>query len=268
MQNINLGKYKRLFTFGCSFTSYRWPTWADILASEMPGVDYYNFGHCGAGNMLIQCKISEANVRYKFDENDLIIVMWTTMCREDHFVRGHWLHTGNIFTQGDYDDAFVHKFADTTGYLVRDMALITMATEFLKKLPSKGITLASVPYDEQQNLEDPLVHAVLDLYKDTIKATPPDLFEFEMDRIWEHGHCYYTAAHCPNKNDVFADYHPNPLRYYNYLKKLGFRLTDKSLDYASEATKQLHSTKTVTEMAEVFSYLLPSQTRPLLGIDV
>ena len=24
----------RIFTFGCSFTQYHWPTWADILINE------------------------------------------------------------------------------------------------------------------------------------------------------------------------------------------------------------------------------------------
>ena len=28
-------KYKRFFTFGCSFTCYMWPTWADIISKEM-----------------------------------------------------------------------------------------------------------------------------------------------------------------------------------------------------------------------------------------
>lgn len=32
----------RLFTFGCSFTKFFWPTWADILGQEF---DYYeNWG--------------------------------------------------------------------------------------------------------------------------------------------------------------------------------------------------------------------------------
>ena len=36
----------RLFTFGCSFTQYWWPTWADILGYQH---DFYeNWGRCGA----------------------------------------------------------------------------------------------------------------------------------------------------------------------------------------------------------------------------
>ena len=41
----------RLFTFGCSFTNYRWSSWADCLAPEF---DYFeNWGQAGGGNHYI-----------------------------------------------------------------------------------------------------------------------------------------------------------------------------------------------------------------------
>jgi len=41
----------RLFTFGCSYTNYRWSTWADCLAPEF---DYFeNWGQSGGGNHYI-----------------------------------------------------------------------------------------------------------------------------------------------------------------------------------------------------------------------
>ena len=39
-----------LYTFGCSFTKYVWPTWADLLLSQ---VDGENWGMCGGGNKFI-----------------------------------------------------------------------------------------------------------------------------------------------------------------------------------------------------------------------
>jgi hypothetical protein len=45
------GVMSRLFTFGCSFTNYRWSTWADCLAPEF---DYFeNWGQSGGGNHYI-----------------------------------------------------------------------------------------------------------------------------------------------------------------------------------------------------------------------
>ena len=49
----------RIFTFGCSFTQYCWPTWADMLLYENSGK---NYGISGGGfdqilSNLIQCDI-------------------------------------------------------------------------------------------------------------------------------------------------------------------------------------------------------------------
>ena len=44
-------KFKRAFVFGCSFTQYYWPTWADILGREFN--KFENWGQCGGGNQFI-----------------------------------------------------------------------------------------------------------------------------------------------------------------------------------------------------------------------
>ena len=214
--------------------------------------------------MLIQCKITEANTRYKFNEDDLIIVMWTTMCREDHYVRGNWLHTGNIFTQTDYDETFVRKFADTTGYLIRDMALITMSTSFLKSLPATTVVLNSVPWDNQQDMTDPRAVFTLEMYAETVQSVPPCLFELEMNGHWDFGHSFYDPHHCTPGGPLFNDYHPSTQRYYNYLKKLGFNLTDASLAYTIKSMEELSQAKTLNDLLRIFEYLQASQHRPML----
>ena len=45
---------KRLITFGCSFTDYSWPTWADIIALDRE-VEYENWAIGGGGNQQIAC---------------------------------------------------------------------------------------------------------------------------------------------------------------------------------------------------------------------
>jgi hypothetical protein len=60
----------RLFTFGCSFTQYIWPTWADILAREF---EYYeNWGSSGAGNQYIFHSLVECYQRNLLNSNDTI----------------------------------------------------------------------------------------------------------------------------------------------------------------------------------------------------
>ncbi|MEC7568239.1 MAG: hypothetical protein VYA01_04430 [Bacteroidota bacterium] len=83
-----MSTYKRLFTFGCSFTSYTWKTWADILGQQAE--EFYNFGQIGGGNEQIFFKIIEANKKYKFTKNDTVAVCWTYYYRKDIYQINKW----------------------------------------------------------------------------------------------------------------------------------------------------------------------------------
>lgn len=72
---------KRLFTFGCSYTYYMWPTWADFLSLEY---DYYeNWGMTGIGNRAIAERIAECHAKNQFTKDDTIVVQWSTILRHD-----------------------------------------------------------------------------------------------------------------------------------------------------------------------------------------
>lgn len=76
--------YNRLFTVGCSYTNYSWPTYSAFLASVFKKT--YNYGASGAGNNYIfntTCKlINDHNV----GENDAIVVQWTGIGRLDEII--------------------------------------------------------------------------------------------------------------------------------------------------------------------------------------
>lgn len=246
IKNIDFKKYQRFFAFGCSFTGYIWPTWADILSKEMPDAEFYNAGRSGAGNLAIMARMTELNARFKFSETDLVIVLWSTFCREDRYVRNSWQCPGNIFSQGVYDAKFIKKFADTRGYLLRDLVLITNAISHLELLPCDAVTLSSVPFDYQN--ETTFVNDILTTFKDTIDKFPESLFTLEMNREWTNGHFYDHSQ--VGKN--FGDYHPDPIRYMQYLRKLGFNLSPVSINFAKDSFFQLRKTKTDTEMLKYF----------------
>jgi hypothetical protein len=265
LTNINFSKYKRFFTFGCSFTSYSWPTWADVLASEMPNAEFYNFGHCGGGNSMISNRIVEANCRYKFTDTDLVIPMWTTFCREDRYCHGHWMSTGNMFSQGEFDEEFVRKYCDPIGYLIRDLAIITITNTYLKSLPSDYFTLNSVPYNYQiieVGLPHPTLDNILEVYKDTIGLSPPALVDLELGGYFKHGHIYTRA----DTGEEYNDYHPHTLNYYGYLKKLGLPLTSTSLEYTVQSMKLLQSAKTEEQMIVLFNTMLNDRNQKLKSL--
>lgn len=237
IENIYLSKYKRLFTIGCSFTEYFYPTWANILSKSMPEAEFYNLGLSGTSNPFIANRLVEANLKFKLCETDLVIIMWTTTCRETHYVRGGWINPGNIFSQQEYSKEFVDKFADPDGYLMRDLATIEMATSYVNNLPCDYIGLLSTPlefsYFGAGAPPHTLADEILGTYKDLLATFPKSMLELEMHNRWDPS--------CSYRSDMFSgvreDYHPNPIRYCNYLIKLGLPITQDSIDYAKECSQ-------------------------------
>lgn len=88
----------RLFTFGCSFTQYQWPTWANIVALDQEK-ELYNFGLAGLGNVGINQRILEADCKFNFQPNDEIMIMWTSWCREDKIAEFDYTCGGSIFNK-------------------------------------------------------------------------------------------------------------------------------------------------------------------------
>lgn len=233
VKEIDLGKYKRLFTFGCSFTKYRWPTWSTLLSKSIPNVEYYNTGKSGAGQTYIANQLVQHNLKYKFEETDLIVIMLSTFFREDRYRycgEGHdgWITPGNIFTQQMYNERFIIDWADTRGYIIRDMSLISGMVELLKSVPADSVMLSSVLVNSYNELtmETPPIDDVLELHSDTMQYIQKPMLELEMDNFWEHG-CHYKM-----NGEMMRDYHPNTLRYCNYLEKVGFNIPNSTKQYA------------------------------------
>ena len=78
--NLDFSKYKRVFALGCSFTAYRWPTWADMIGrSQCEHAEFINLGRAGAGNPYIVTQLVQAHNKFKFCETDLIMVCLLTL---------------------------------------------------------------------------------------------------------------------------------------------------------------------------------------------
>jgi hypothetical protein len=238
--------YKRIFAFGCSFTNYSYPTWANLIAMSYPNAKFFNFGRSGGGNLFISARITEANNKFKFNKNDLIIVMWSTFCREDRFIKNQWVVPGNIFSQHVYDKKFVRSFADAKGYLIKDLSLINLSSVYLNNLESDVLSLTSVPFTFQQE-ED--VSQITLVYSDLIKSFPKSLYELAVNSEWPQEIEFYFEWNLKNKT---YDYHPHTLHYANYLIKLGIDLPKSVVDYAHTSLEKIKKTEYFIDLDKVF----------------
>lgn len=214
---------KRLFAFGCSFTEYFWSTWPEIVSLDLD-IPLYNFGRSGAGNQYIANMISQADSIYNFTEDDLIIVSWTNVCREDRWVSGKWVTPGNIFTQGEYDRTFINKWGDPVGYLMRDLALIKLTGAFLKLKKCQYHFLSMVDINTQidQNSHksfDPKFNFVIERLSENYKKELSEIQKSFFNCLWSND-IYNNKI----KTDVdiygkyWSDGHPSPAEHLKYLE--------------------------------------------------
>jgi hypothetical protein len=187
----------RLFTFGCSFTNYRWSTWANCLAPEF---DYSeNWGQSGGGNHFIFNSLMECDQRKNFGANDTVVVCWSSTQRDDRYVQGKWHTLGNVFTCPIYDPTYLEKYVEERGYLIRDLAFIKAAKSLLQSRP--GVTWKFLSMIEPNNTDETC--DVTELYQDVVNSIAPS---------------YYTVLFKETGwPDRDGDPHPSPAEHLAYL---------------------------------------------------
>jgi hypothetical protein len=132
---------RRLFVFGCSYTAYSWPSWADLLSSHF---DYFeNWGLAGIGNRGIAERITECNIKNKFGPDDTIVVQWSTHLRNDFFHQEGllkdrlpgWKTAGSIFNYLNspiYGEKWYKTFFDEEAYFMHTLNNITATQQLLE----------------------------------------------------------------------------------------------------------------------------------------
>lgn len=177
----------RLFTFGCSFTQYWWPTWADILGYQH---DFYeNWGRCGAGNQFVFNALIECDLRNTLTKDDLVCIMFTNVCREDRYVQKNWLTAGNIFSQKIYDAKFLRRFADIRGYYIRDLATIYAIDKLLTQIGCKKFYFSMIDITHPNQFEasdwSDELKDLSEFYQPTIDKIRPSVHKVVFNNDWD-----------------------------------------------------------------------------------
>lgn len=217
MDSISLGRVvavKRLFTFGCSFTNYRWMTWADILGAHYD--EFQNWGQSGAGNQYMLNALMECDQRNRLNADDTVIICWSNVTREDRYVDGRgWVTCGNVGTTGVFDKEFVANMVTERGYIIRDIAFIKAALYFLIGRQVTWKFLSLCPFSNPDPWDDRIMHHsndVYTLYADVLDHMLPSYIEVLGRDFWQHDqHKRFTYK------GGGVDYHPMPSEHLKYL---------------------------------------------------
>ena len=183
----------RLFTFGCSFTNYRWSTWADCLAPEFD--EFQNWGQSGGGNHYIFNSVMEADQRHHFDSNDTVVVCWSTFLRDDRYVDKRWHTLGNMFNCPIYDPVYLKTHVDERGCVIRDFAYIKAVKTLLESKSDLNWRFLGVDNLKSKDKD------VIAVYTDVLESLLPSYQEVLFPSGWK----------------IAEDPHPSPAEHLAYL---------------------------------------------------
>ena len=138
--------FSRIFCFGCSFTDFPWPTWATILQKDLD-IPVYNWGLTGVGNRAIFSRMIQCDIKHKFTERDLIMVVWSSWTREDRYIAGSWTQGGNVLSHLYYDRNFITKYWDRENDIINNATSIISANKLFNIFLNGSIIKISDPRD-------------------------------------------------------------------------------------------------------------------------
>jgi len=133
---------KRVFTFGCSYTSYAYPTWADFLQFDFDQLE--NWGMAGIGCRAIAERVAECHARNVISKDDIVIVQWSTHLRHDFYTptpllgrTESWKTYGSVFAidnQPLYDKKWIDTFFFEAAYIMHCLNHILMIQTMLESI--------------------------------------------------------------------------------------------------------------------------------------
>jgi hypothetical protein len=234
---------KRLFTFGCSFTQWNWPTWADILGKNYDS--HENWGISGIGNRAISQRVSECVLRNQITDQDTIIIQWTDYHRfdqhiKDLFPESSWRLGGSLHVKST-EIEYIRDTWHEGSYIYESLNTIHLTRTLLKSLPCKFYMVSRTDMGVDLSL-----HPELDFYQPVLDypewtGEPIQLFVDELGYKGKSMMIKDAAMFGIPISRPVLDLHPLPSHYLLWLQQT-FPVEQFDLEFVE------HSDKVLTEI--------------------
>jgi len=215
---------KRFFSFGCSFSSFWWPTWNDYIGLNFD--EYYSYGCGGADNKNILYRLLQADKKYKFTSDDTVMVMFTSFNRMSYVDKDFHIHNiGDIVN----DNLKLHPLGKNYNFptAVYDSCIAIQSVESILK--SKN-----VKYEFLQSMKH-------DFYNDDFEAEGEvkedldyclDLFKYPIMENWVYENYDFLKERVVWKDINTHDGHPTMKHHFDFVKEFFPQyITDKVIEY-------------------------------------
>jgi hypothetical protein len=200
---------KRLFTFGCSYTNYGWPTWADLLGLEFD--HFENWGVAGIGCRAIQERIVECHIRNNLRPGDTVIVQWSSHLRNDFHntnnalsdrIKG-WRTYGSLFNHanhGLYSDSWLNIFFNEQSFIMHCLNSIAVTQQFLESLGVKWFMSSIGSWDKLgSDLDAISTQSETASTVNSVWESFPDLRVYK-DQVWDTKLDRWLTPHATDAN--------------------------------------------------------------------
>lgn len=233
----------RIFCFGCSWTNYRWPSWADMCRYSAD-VPVYNWGLAGLGNVGIFYRLLEADLKHKFTDKDIILIQWSTWSREDRFFE-KWGGHGSVHGSSFYNDGFVKKYWSWNNDIVKNSSVIIAASKMFNI--SFQFTWNPIYHLPEFSIDESKVdHTLFSFYKDFL----PNMCNFPLDsNSFFEGTC--------------LDSHPDIKSHLEFFEThfvpLGFDINRRKSDLLNLhylISKKLNKTQSLLQQFDILSDIM------------
>lgn len=248
---------RTLYTFGCSFTQYGWPTWADIAGQSFD--KHVNYGFRGCGNEYILLALTELLHTTKIDPDDEIIIMWSSVTRLDIYRDGHWCLRGNVYNS-DLTKTDVLKYeSDDVGFYYKSIGYILTACRLLSATNVKWRIAFAFPllFKEytQEDLSPEIIrfasyyNTCIDQYAGHVVANP--LF----GHVSNYGREELAKAYVFNGKPS-TDLHPTPAMHLRYLNAEfpDIIVSNAIKEAVKKDTNELLNIRTVDDINRLLDY--------------
>lgn len=240
----------RLFTFGCSFTRYYWPTWAEMLGRHYD--TFENWGNSGIGNRAIGERLIECIVHKNITKDDTVIIQWTEFHRFDFhlpmpLLPEGWSQGGNMLTSTSVPSEIL-TFWNERSFIMHSLNYINLAVRLLESIGCKWYMTSIRNLDQDASEFFEFIK-----YREVFRHNNflPPISEFLKDYDFPSKELYDHR----NKKMIVDD-HPTPVAHHAWLAeilapKLGITIDSRWCDQAHDILmKYCH------DMAEVDSVFL------------
>ena len=246
---------KRLFTFGCSFTNYCWPTWADAIGTSFFD-EYYNYGRPGACGRYMSEHLVRAHHIHDINKNDVVMMMWSTFDRETRYLPNNqyskrynvlgdgWFAEGSV--AGQYDKSYLN-YVDAIDLIHKHLMFVDLCHSFLQNIGCEYHMLSMIDINEHIDYCNQCLHEnyqelkMCDVDLDMVMNYPalqnfiPSVYSL---------HPYWEYDNFIGNFDFRIDSHPLPDEHIHFLQQAfpeyGLKLPDKTLQVFDYITKKIN----------------------------